>query len=378
MSDYFMKVGKPGSATTLSSPGFNIGDTSITVGSTANWPTDTKVAFAIDRAEIVAGQEVQIAGTYTEWTGQVSGPTTIASMAISADSPNSAQNYAAGSLTRVYIPVSATRENKLIEGITQFANQDGTLKAASIDSSLATVNPPAYYRFTGEIATCALRTAPAGWLLCNGAAVSRSTYSALFAALMPSLGTFTITIASPGLITLNSHGLETSQGVYITTTGALPTGLTTNTQYFVIKNDANSFWLATSQANADAGTKINTSGSQSGTHTLVFCPTGVGDGSTTFNVPDLRGRVIVGLDASQTEFNTLGKNIGSKTHTLTINEMPSHDHDIRYSGSAGGTASMTTGATSGVFTSGAVQSKGGGQPHNNIQPSTALNHIIKT
>lgn len=137
MSDYFLRVGKPGSATTLSSPGHTSGGTSITVGSTANWPTTTKVAFAIDRAEIIGGEEVQIAGTYTEWIGQVTGATTIGSMTLSADSPNSDQNYSAGSLTRVYIPVSATRENKLIDGISVHANQDGTLITQAVRDALS-------------------------------------------------------------------------------------------------------------------------------------------------------------------------------------------------------------------------------------------------
>ncbi len=53
---------------------------------------------------------------------------------------------------------------------------------------------------------------------------------------------------------------------------------------------------------------------------------GSGDGSTTFNLPNLKGKVPAGLDTSQSEFNTLGKTGGSKTHTLTINEMPSHTH----------------------------------------------------
>jgi hypothetical protein len=133
-TDKILKVGKPGTATTLSSPGHTSGGTSITVGSTTNWPTDTGVAFAIDRAELVAGEEVQIPGTYTEWIGVVSGATTITDMVISGDSPNSDQNYASGSLTRVYIPVSATRENKLVEWGLTHADQDGTLKAGAVDN----------------------------------------------------------------------------------------------------------------------------------------------------------------------------------------------------------------------------------------------------
>ena len=132
-SDKLLQVGKPGTATTLASPGHTIGGTSITVGSTTNWPTATAVAFAIDRAELVGGQEVQIPGTYTEWIGVVTGATTIGSMTISSDSPNSDQNYSAGSLTRVYIPVSATRENKIVEWGLVHADQDGTLKADAVD-----------------------------------------------------------------------------------------------------------------------------------------------------------------------------------------------------------------------------------------------------
>ncbi len=80
--------------------------------------------------------------------------------------------------------------------------------------------------------------------------------------------TVTITIAAPGVVSYTSHGLSTGNKVYITTTGALPTGLSVSTTYYVVAVDANSFSLATSLANAVAGTKITTTGSQSGTHTL--------------------------------------------------------------------------------------------------------------
>jgi len=81
--------------------------------------------------------------------------------------------------------------------------------------------------------------------------------------------TVTITIAAPGVVTYTAHGLKTGDWIQLTTTGALPTGLTASTNYWVIYNDANSFWLATSKANAASGTKITTSGSQSGTQTLT-------------------------------------------------------------------------------------------------------------
>jgi microcystin-dependent protein len=53
---------------------------------------------------------------------------------------------------------------------------------------------------------------------------------------------------------------------------------------------------------------------------------GIGDNSTTFNLPNLKGRVVVGVDAAQTEFNALGETGGAKTHTLTTAEIPAHSH----------------------------------------------------
>jgi microcystin-dependent protein len=53
---------------------------------------------------------------------------------------------------------------------------------------------------------------------------------------------------------------------------------------------------------------------------------GVGDGSTTFGLPNLKGKIPVGYDSSQTEFDALGETGGAKTHTLTTGEIPSHNH----------------------------------------------------
>jgi hypothetical protein len=79
--------------------------------------------------------------------------------------------------------------------------------------------------------------------------------------------TVTITIATPGVVTWSNHGLSTGTPVIFSTTGALPTGITAGTTYYVIAVDTNTFRIATSLANALAGTAVNTSGSQSGTHT---------------------------------------------------------------------------------------------------------------
>jgi len=82
-------------------------------------------------------------------------------------------------------------------------------------------------------------------------------------------GAFTVTIASPAVVTYANHRYALGDIISFTTTGALPTGFTANTNYYVIPINANTFNLATTKADAITGTKITTSGSQSGTHSIV-------------------------------------------------------------------------------------------------------------
>ena len=141
-TDYFTEVGNPGTATTLAAPGHAIAGTSITVGSTSNWPTTTGAIFAIDTVTLVNGVEVRDVGSYTEWEGVVSSGTTVTSLVLRYGTD---QNYPAGSTTRVYIPVASSRENRLTQGILVEHNQDGThgdITATSITSSGATLTNP--------------------------------------------------------------------------------------------------------------------------------------------------------------------------------------------------------------------------------------------
>lgn len=80
------------------------------------------------------------------------------------------------------------------------------------------------------------------------------------------------------------------------------------------------------------------------------------------------GRVPVGIDTTQTEFNTIEKTGGEKTHTLTIDEMPRHQHQAGYTGS--GTAQKIYGwyGTSGSAMAYDNLATGGSQAHNNLQP----------
>ena len=166
---------------------------------------------------------------------------------------------------------------------------------------------------SGAVVAFAAASAPIGWLLCNGSAVSRTTYARLFAVIGTSFG--------------------------------------------------------------------------------------VGDNSTTFNLPNLKGRVIAGLDSAQSEFNTLGEIGGTKSETLTTQQMPSHGHGppsgYFYVESTNGAMRRST-VINYVGTAGEndiwrqrlaensgdvplpTASAGGDQSHNNLQPYIAMNYIIKT
>lgn len=226
----------------------------------------------------------------------------------------------------------------------------------------------------GDIKSSARRTAATGWLKCDGSAVSRSTYADLFAAIVPSLGTFTVTLASPGVFTLVAHALVIGDRVYLTTTGALPTGLSANTIYYVVSTPtADTFTVSA----AEGGAAINTTGSQSGVHTLRFCPCGLGDGSTTFNVPDASGRTLVGAGgaSSPAAVRALGQNDG-----IAIgNRRPQHKHTTGSWSSSVNSVALT-GAQNGVVTN-ATPVIGGSGVSTDVADSPAylvVNYYVKT
>lgn len=294
---------------------------------------------------------------------------------------------------------------------------------------------------TGMVAPFANLTVPAGWLKADGSAKSRTTYAALFAALVRS-STATITIATPAVFTWANHGLEDNAAVKFSSTGSLPTGLTAGTNYFVYPgsqttntfqvyavstvtisiaspgvvtwnnhrlnaNDpviftttgnltsgltagttyyvvgasitTNTFQVsATSGGSAinttgnQSGTHtiigpaLSTSGTQSGTHTAINAPYGDGDGATTFNLPDLRAYFIRGFDNGRgvDPYRSFGSAQSSqnKSHTHTFTD-PGHTHNSgngdpfitasvggsRYAaGSVGSNANTTASATTGI------------------------------
>lgn len=138
---------------------------------------------------------------------------------------------------------------------------------------------------------------------------------------------------------------------------------------------------------------------------------GAGDGSTTFNVPDRRGRVGAGVDnmggsdasrlassaSTAAARNTLGGVGGASSITLTTSTMPTHSHGVTDPGhthdlneqfqnassgannfnSVGGGTSATTPVNSNT-TGISIQNAGSGAAHDNVQPTILNNYIIKT
>ena len=86
------------------------------------------------------------------------------------------------------------------------------------------------------------------------------------------------------------------------------------------------------------------------------------------------GKAIVGIDSSDTDFNTIGKNGGEKTHILTINEMPKHNHKTTEDGYGFMISDSSVNVASGnqQYSNNAVRdntsSTGGSQAHNNMPP----------
>jgi len=110
-----------------------------------------------------------------------------------------------------------------------------------------------------------------------------------------------------------------------------------------------------------------------------------GESDLSFNIPDMRGRVGVGVGTGPAlSVRGLGDISGAETHTLTVGQMPSHDHG----GSTGTTSGANTGSTSTAQISGhnvaddgshshTISPQGGGGAHNNMQPYVVLRYLIK-
>jgi microcystin-dependent protein len=127
---------------------------------------------------------------------------------------------------------------------------------------------------------------------------------------------------------------------------------------------------------------------------------GAGDGTTTFGLPDLRGRSAIGAGTGPSlSARTLAATGGAETHQLTAGEMPSHTHfafanassssatatdvnntsqSVRELNDGTSSSNFRIKATATAATVGLTSSAGSGAAHNNMQPFAVVNYIIKT
>lgn len=269
----------------------------------------------IDTLEAKPGDKVQIITAPAENETGTAYPTGISVMYVSAGSGWSLNNGFGSIMTVQLSPNRLYQSFTSVEGgatsvvqtwVRTYHDPEGWTSWAQTPNS----SDPSSFGMTGEIKMWPGATVPSGWQVCDGAAISRTTFAKLFAIL--------------------------------------------STTY------------------------------------------GAGDGSTTFNVPDMRGRVPTGYDAGQTEFNATGKVGGAKTHVLTQAQMPSHTHTQNpHTHTLAGNGGLTDGTTSGVMyqvaqsafygfytsqpssTTPTNQNTGGGGAHNNLQPYITMRYIIK-
>ena len=298
---------------------------------------------------------------------------------------NDVQITTTGNDTNIGLKIKAKGTGKVKIGTAelQMPNADGTAgQVMQTDGAGNLLFATSTNVISGAILMWGTASAPTGYLLCDGTAVSRATYSTLFGILsttygagdgsttfnLPDLrsrvavgagtGTKVATFASrsgnvitvTGLSNVANNEFQTGASVRYSTSGSVITGLTNNTDYFVIRTGNLTFSLATTLANAIAGTAIALSSNGTGTQTFT----------ETFTA------------------RTVGDTGGEENHGLTVTEMPAHTHDTVIGAGGSGGASYSSGAQpagSNTFTSTAT---GGSNIHNNMQPFTVLNYIIKT
>lgn len=288
---------------------------------------------------------------------------------------------------------SITEPKHATGGVSTRALADGAVTPAKVAASFGRIN------IGDHIATARLRL-PAGFLWCAGQAVSRATYADLFDAI-----TLPVTATrSSGSASLTSVSEDMR---FFGVVGAVVEGVGVP--------------LGTTITAVSASTiTLSSPATSSGTAQVRIMPWGRGDGSSTFNVPDFRGRVSAGRDdmggtaASRLAFGAqLGGAGGAQTHVLVETELAPHDHDINDTGHAHGitdnghahdepTRDQANGYAAGTVAQGGLGAKGsfttdiattgiaintattgidvldagGGAAHNNVQPTAVSNRII--
>jgi hypothetical protein len=304
----------------------------------------------------------------------------------------------------------------------EYTDQNGFVWTTASGSGGGTGGGGAAAPTTGDIRPTWKTVPDTGWIIANdgsiGNAASGATNranadtAALFALLYSNIQTTvapprtcTISIASPAVITLASHGFVVNQQVIFSTTGALPTGLTAGAVYYVISAGlgASAFQVSTTQG----GGAINTTGTQSGVHsvagyagltlqdstgaTVVRGASAAADyaANRRLLLPPMAGRVLAAAGAGGgLAIHALGDALGAETISQTVAQMARHVHDHMngYGENLGALSGYYAGhyELQNIQYQGehgamglAIQYAGGGAPMNIIQPTTYVNYMIK-
>lgn len=220
---------------------------------------------------------------------------------------------------------------------------------------------------TGTVIDFAGLTAPVGYQKCDGSALLRTTYANLLTVLT------------------QSQTVTTSNG------SAIVTGLTNcqTTMYVGMHIESANFAGGTTILTVDSATQVTMSTTATaGTSTAIkFFNWGNGDGSTTFNVPDLRYKGVMGSGGTagtttQAPGNVLGQTGGEAQHTQSANELVAHSHPPGsgngFRNSIGGGGSLDgTGGTINTVSATTGTNSTTGSAFNVIGPTAIVTKCIK-
>ncbi len=245
---------------------------------------------------------------------------------------------------------------------------DGRLPVGQLPAGIA-LPPGSFLPFAGPVAPQS--SAPAGYLFCDGTAVSRATYAALFAVVGTIYGT------ADGSTTFNLPDLR----------GRVPAGAEN------IGNTINQQRLSRALGgNTTAGFVVITGLSSTAGLTPGMSVSGLTlPAGVTVQSVDSATQVTLSTSAGVTSgtgvvftFSALsginvGDSGGSATHTLTTAQMPAHTHQqTGNNGQATSAGSFQIAGNLNTVGINSTQSTGGGQAHPNVQPTLLVNWLIKT
>ena len=204
-------------------------------------------------------------------------------------------------------------------------------------------------------------TAPSGYLFANGAAVSRTGYAALFAAIGTSCG------IGDGSTTFN---VPDKRGFIAVGADNMGGSAANKVQVTVNITTVNTSTAATvaSAAGLCKGMTIIAAGVPAGATISNIAGTAV-----TLSIAATAGATVSGRFSMFTDAQAVGAVGGENVHTITVAELASHTHSTTVVGASAGSGAMGNGGA-GYNTN----STGSDAPHNNIQPSIICNFIVKT